>query len=228
MSEYKHIAVIPARAGSVGFPGKNRIFFDNTADFLDGIGWFDSVIVSTDDPEVIIKASARGYIPHQRPDELAGPAVSIKAVFEELISSRNIPKDTILWLFYLPVLYKSLHDFENAKVNIENKPINSLCTFIPAVTHPYTVWKYDDSTHMITKYIENDVFRRQDMPPAWMHYHYVCCFKAGEIAALDSELLNKNTHPVFLSEEQAKNLVEIDTPADLEKWEALQNSKNRG
>ena len=45
MSNNKHIALIPARKGSVGFKFKNRLFFDRTADFLDSIRWFDKVIV---------------------------------------------------------------------------------------------------------------------------------------------------------------------------------------
>ena len=31
---FRHIAVIPAREGSIGFPKKNQVFFDNTANFL--------------------------------------------------------------------------------------------------------------------------------------------------------------------------------------------------
>ena len=59
----------------------------------------------------------------------------------------------------------------------------------------------------ISQYIENDIYRRQDLPPAWMHYHYVCCFKAKELNYLNSELLNSETYPVFLSEDYDKNLI---------------------
>ena len=31
------------------------------------------------------------------------------------------------------------------------------------------------------------------------------------------------TYPVFLSKEYAKNLIEIDTPEDLEKWKQANN-----
>ena len=57
----KHIAVIPARAGSVGFPKKNQIFFDNTADFLKDLSWLDEVIVTSDDTAVLDKAKRRKY-----------------------------------------------------------------------------------------------------------------------------------------------------------------------
>ena len=38
---FRHIAVIPAREGSIGFPKKNQVFFDNTANFLDQVSWID-------------------------------------------------------------------------------------------------------------------------------------------------------------------------------------------
>ena len=71
---------------------------------------------------------------------------------------------------------------------------------------------------LVNEYIENDIYRRQDLPPAWMHYHYVCCFKVNELKNLNNELLNSKTYPIFLSKEYAKNLIEIDTPDDLKRW----------
>ena len=75
----------------------------------------------------------------------------------------------------------------------------------------------------INQYIKNDFYRRQDLPSAWIHYHYVCCFKVSEIDKLNNELLNTETYPFFLSKEYAKNLIEIDTPEDLEKWKQANN-----
>lgn len=215
----KHLAVIPARAGSVGLPGKNRVFFDNTADFLDGVPWFDGVLVSTDDPAIKEKARARSYAVYDRPAELAGPAVPIKAVFEDLVSAGGIAGDTILWLFYLPVLHKNRDDFEAAKPVIERPGLRSLCSFVPARTHPYNCWRHDPETGKISQYVANDVYRRQDMPPAWRHYHYICCFEARELANLNSELLNEDTYPILLDEATARALIEIDTPEDLERWQ---------
>ena len=54
-----------------------------------------------------------------------------------------------------------------------------------------------------------------------MHYHYVSCFKAKILKKLNSELLNAETYPVFLSDNYAKNLIEIDEPKNYEKWKKI-------
>lgn len=221
----RHVAVIPARAGSVGLPGKNRMFFDATADFIDRAGWFHRVIVSTDDPVVADKTRERGYDLRDRPGELAGPAVSIKLVFEDLIPTMGVGADDMLWLFYLPVLHKDLGDFDRARQVAEVPGTDSVMSFVPAKTHPFSCWKWDGDR--LGQYIVNDLFRRQDMPPAWMTYHYTCCFRAKVLDALNSELVGPMTKPVFLSEETARNLIEVDTPEDLERWKRFQAEKNR-
>lgn len=216
--KFKHIGVIPARAGSIGFPKKNQIFFDNTADFLKDLSWLDEVIVTSDDIVVLDKAKRKKYTVYERSDVLSSSDISIKSVFKDLINSLKIQNDVILWLFYLPVLYKNYSDFEQAKTIIEKSEIRSLCTFVPAKTHPLNTWQYDQKNKKLSQYIENDIYRRQDLPFAWMHYHYVCCFKAKELNHLNSELLSSETYPIFLSDDYAKNLIEIDMPEDFEKW----------
>lgn len=214
----KHIAVIPARAGSIGLPKKNQILFDNTIEFLDDLSWLDEIIVNSNDNIVLDKAKKRKYTIYERSEVLSGPNISIKSVFIDLADSLKIKDNVIIWLFYLPILYKNYSDFEKAKTIIENPEVNSLCTFVPAKTHPLNTWQYDEKNKKILQYIENDIYRRQDLPPAWMHYHYVCCFKVNELKNLNNELLNSKTYPIFLSKEYAKNLIEIDTPDDLKRW----------
>ena len=220
---FRHIAVIPARAGSIGLPQKNQIFFDNTANFIDQISWIDEIVVNSNDSIVLDKARSRNYTIYDRPEILSGPEISIKSVFTDLINSKNLKQNEIIWLFYLPILFKNAQDFKNAKTRIEQPDIKSLCTFVPVKSHPFNAWKYDKKNKKINQYIKNDFYRRQDLPPAWIHYHYVCCFKVSEIDKLNNELLNTETYPFFLSKEYAKNLIEIDTPEDLEKWNLVNN-----
>ena len=222
----RHVAFIPAREGSQGFKHKNRRFFENTANFVDALEWIDKVTVSTDDSVVDERARRRGYVVHKRPPNLAGPAVSIKTVIRDVVKNLNLDESIILWLFYLPVLYKNRGDFDSARQIIEQTGVASLCSFIAALTHPFTCWRYDTELEEIFQYIPNDIFRRQDLPDAWMHYHYVCCFKVRELPELNGELLNKNTHPMFLSKEVADMLIEVDTPQDHEKWLAIAGETN--
>lgn len=215
----RNIAMIPARMGSKGFKFKNRKFFDYTADFLGTVPWFDRIITSTDDPVVAEYAEKRGYELHNRPEELAGSAVSIHSVFDNVIPTMDIADDDIVWLFYLPVLYKDIRHFESARAVMESGRHESLCTFVPAKTHPFNCWKLDENGKL-AQYVENDCFRRQDLPDAWVHYHYVYCFKASAIETLNSEMISADTHPVFLDEKTRDLLIEIDEPEDYERWKA--------
>jgi CMP-N-acetylneuraminic acid synthetase len=216
-TEIKHIALIPARKGSVGFKYKNRLFFNKTADFIDSLAWLDNVIVSSDDSEIMDKSNQRGYSVHNRSGLLSGGDVSIKAVVENVILEMELSPQVYIWLFYLPILYKDRKDFEGVKSLISDKNINTLCSFIPVETHPYNCWMYSNESKL-ERFIPNDVYRRQDLPDAWMHYHYLCVFKAGVVNQLNSELIHEDTYPLFLDQHTSNNLIEIDTPADYQKW----------
>lgn len=82
----KKLAVIPARGGSKGLPGKNfklmngkpLIAYTIQAALESGV--FDYVIVSTDSKEIAEIAKENGaMVPFMRPDELAGDAASSDA-----------------------------------------------------------------------------------------------------------------------------------------------------
>jgi len=217
----KHIALIPARKGSVGFKFKNRLFFDNTANFLDNTLWFDDIIVSSDDNDILDKALMRNYAVHNRSIDLSMSDISIKDVMLNVIEEMKIDSDSYIWLFYLPILYKNKSDFEELKSLISATEHSSVCSFIPAQVHPFNCWMFNKENLKLKKYISNDVYRRQDLPEAWEHYHYLCAFKAGYINKLNSELISEDTHPFFLSQETTEKLIEIDTPKDYEKWKKL-------
>ena len=49
MSNNHHIAIIPARKNSIGYPRKNRLFFKYTRNFIKKINWFENIYLSSDD-----------------------------------------------------------------------------------------------------------------------------------------------------------------------------------
>jgi len=217
-----HIPIIPARAGSIGFPNKNSIFFDITANFLDRLKWFSKPIVSTNDEKVMEIAKSRNYQVHWRDEKLSGPDIAIKTVMQDVVDNNSLKSEDILWLIYIPLLYKNSADFEQVKEILDYGITTSICSFVPAKTNPYTCWFYDETDKQLQQFIPNDLYRRQDMPPAWMHHHYLCAFKVEVLNLLNNELIGEPTRPIFLEDETADALIEIDTPKDLEKW----NKKN--
>ena len=221
MRRSQHIAIIPARKGSKGLPYKNRMFFDYSADFIDSEKIWDRVVVSSNDEVIEQKAKEKGYEFHLRREELAGDTISIKDVFCEVVKDFSLDSKDILWVISLPVVYKNPRDFRKAKAIIEKGNYRSLCGFISAKSHPFYCWSFNKKHETLTQYIDNDIYRRQDLPPAFTPHNYLQCMRVKELGKLNSEMLNSKTFPFFLSKETEKNLIEIDTPEELKEWKKL-------
>ena len=221
----KNIAVIPARKNSKGIKFKNRIFFYLTANFLKKIDFIDTVFVSSDDLVILNKAKKYKFETHKRKKKYAGDKVSIKITLLNLIKEKKLNKNDNLWLFYIPLVHREKKDFYNELKITKSKNFKSLCSFIEIdySQHPYYCWKYQNKK--ISQYLPNKIFRRQDLPKAYSHFHYLCCFKIGQIVNLNDELLNKYTRPIFLKKNIIKNLVEIDTQDDVKRFKKLVNNK---
>ncbi len=106
MSTYNHIAVIPARKNSKGYPKKNRIYFNKTIKFIKSIKWFDKVILSSDDDWFKKKCKLNQFDFLKRNKKLSGPKISIKEVFKDIFKKSNYNSNTIFWLIYIPLLPK--------------------------------------------------------------------------------------------------------------------------
>ena len=213
-----HIAIIPARKGSSGFKNKNSIFFDSLAKFVKSNNFFNRVIVSTNDYKVMVKAKKYTFEVHKRKLKFSRANVSIKSTLINIIKEKElftIP-NLVIWLLYIPIVYRENKTFFKAKKIIEKKNIKSLCSMIRVNNHPFSCWRINNNK--ISQYINNDIFRRQDLPDAYSHYHYICCFKVKEILNLNSELINNNTTPFILSKKLSSKLIEIDTKADFIKF----------
>ena len=167
-----HIAVIPARKNSKSLPYKNRFLFKYTAKFLKNNKLFNKIYVNSDDPHLKILAKKYGFDFFNRQQKLARDTTCIKKVFIDMNNKLNFPKNTYIWLFYIPLVYKNKIDFKKAIKLVEKKKLKSICSFIPAKTHPMSCWKVKKDE--VSQFIKNDLCRRQDFPKAYSHHHYIC------------------------------------------------------
>lgn len=215
----RHYAIIPARAGSKGFPGKNRLFFNYNADFLERTGQFARILVTTDDPLIMEWAESRGCQAHRRPDSLATDGSKIKDAIVDLAGACGfLTPDDYLWLSYSTTLHKGLADFRAAFEMVEAENPAAFCTFIPVATHPFIAWYQEPKSGKMRQFITNDAVNRQDLPPAFRNYHYIIGFKVRALPRLNGNLLGEDTRPIYLDQAQQDSLCDLDTPADLAVW----------
>tara|TARA_B100001093_G_scaffold472301_1_gene495324 strand:+ start:573 stop:1223 length:651 start_codon:yes stop_codon:yes gene_type:complete len=214
----KHIAFIPARLGSQGIKLKNRKLFQYTSSFIKKLTWINEVVVSTDDHHIEKEALRNKFSYYPRKKKISGNKCSIKSVICDYVAKANLSNDDIIWLLYLTIPFRKLKDFKYAKKIIEEKKINSLISFIPVETHPFNCWFLKNNK--IYQYIDNNLYRRQDLPKAYYHHHYLCSFKVKVLHKLNNELIFSNTYPLILNGD-INHLLEIDNQKDLIKFKNL-------
>ena len=96
------LALVPARRGSKGLPGKNVALVDGlplisyTINAAVRSGAFSQVTVSTNDREVMTIASKSGLDVLSRPEELASDSASADSVIDHFISERTPSPDSII------------------------------------------------------------------------------------------------------------------------------------
>jgi len=177
--------LIPARAGSKGWPGKNRVLFEYTAVTLTDK---DNVVVSTDDPIVFGKALLENYKIIDRPPELAGDNADIIGVINHAVEMIGMKPDDTLVLLYLIHPTRTREDIDRAiKYFNEKKALSLVCRY--EVSHnPYECINEDGS-----QVIPHNFYRRQDFPKCYKFVHYVAIYKVSEIKKLNKLAFNENT-----------------------------------
>ena len=210
----KNIAFIPARKNSKGIIFKNRILFKNSLKFIKKLDFIDEILVSSDDEFIINIAKQNNLSFHKRKKKYAMDNTSIKETILNMIKEMNIEQNYNIWLFYLPIVNRDIDDFKRAFKHTKQKKFRSMCSFYEAdyKYHPFFSWKI--FRNKITKFIKNDIYRRQDLPKAYYHFHYISCFKVSEVKKLNSEMINKKTKPLLINFNNRK-LFEADTQEDM-------------
>jgi CMP-N-acetylneuraminic acid synthetase len=150
----KIIAIIPARGGSKGLPGKNIISLGGKPLIAYSIETakksklIEVVFVTTDDEEIADVAREYGAeVPFIRPAELAQddtpPDPVLKHILEFLEKKDGIKPEIIVWL-EPPCPFRTSEEVDEAIVMLQNDPqADSLRSVIEPFQNPFKSWTID-------------------------------------------------------------------------------------
>ena len=76
----------------------------------------------------------------------------------------------------------------------------------------------EETGHM-ERFVDHDLYRRQDLPDAWEEYPYLLCIRADAMEGANSNLIRGDAYPILFDSQQADLMVDVDEPKDLITWE---------
>mgnify|MGYP003343655846 CR=1 FL=1 len=184
--------LIPARMGSKGLPGKNRILFEFTAKIIP-YELANHTYVSSDDPVVIDLASKKNFNTIHRDPDLAKDETSTKLVVEDFLNKTKNISDDLTVLLYLTYPERKWEDVIRANNElVENNARSLLCSF-PLEVHPFMM-AYDLKNGKGKQICPHNMYRRQDYPACFEISHYISMFYDDEVKKLNNNLYNDDTH----------------------------------
>lgn len=217
------LAIITARGGSKGVPGKNimpiagRPLIQWSIDAARKSHHVDRLILSSDDAAIIEVAKGVGCdVPFVRDASLATDKASSMDVVADAL--RRVPGHDIVVLLQPTSPLRTAADIDGALTRLIESGAPACVSVREADDHPYWTFRLG-SAGRLARFAEpdGDVQRRQDLPPAW------CLNGAVYVARVDWFMRART----FLSDETvgfpmpADRSLDIDTFADIEQLNLL-------
>ncbi len=210
------IAVIPARGGSKGIPGKNlaRVggvpLVARAAKAALAAAPIELVVVSTDDPQIGDAARRAGAIVVERPAELAGDLASSESAVLHTLDQVPLAEGAIAVLIQPTSPFLTSAELEAVVAAVD---AGADSAFTAAPFHGF-LWRSGGTG---INHDPGQRLRRQEMEPQWL--------ETGAAYAMRVDGLRRTGHRFFgkiaVVETPAERVLEIDEPADLERARAL-------
>ena len=207
------LAVIPARGGSKGIPGKNlqavgglSLVARSVRAALDSRG-VDRVVVSTDDDAIAGEAQSHGAEVVLRPVTIAGDTASSESALLHALDTleQQGPLPSLLVFLQCTSPFTSGAQIDQVLTALENPEINS--AFAVAPWHGF-LWRRDGRG--INHDPKQPRQRRQDLEPAYLETGAIYAMSTACFRAEGSRFCAP-WQPVVIEDSGP----EIDTPADL-------------
>jgi CMP-N-acetylneuraminic acid synthetase len=220
------LAIVPARGGSKGVPGKNlrplagRTLLDYTAAAARQSGVIDRVVLTTDDAAVADAGRAAGLeVPFMRPAALAQDDTPMLPVLKHaigaLISAGWTPELVVLLQPTSPL--RTPAHVRAAVDLLRSSGADSVVTVVEVPKHlsPDYVMKIEDG--VLRPFLPEGarISRRQDVRPAYSRDGTVYAFRRDTVERFDS-IYGDDCRPLVID---AAESLSIDTPED---WAAAE------
>ncbi|CEG56250.1 acylneuraminate cytidylyltransferase family protein [Legionella fallonii] len=225
INEQKILAIIPARGGSKGLPGKNIYTFGGkpliawTIEAAKASLYIDRLILSSDDEDIInVAKSYECEVPFTRDPQLAlDDTPSIDVVIDAI--NRCPGYDWILLLQPTSPL-RVAHDIDEAIRCCMEQEADACVSVSEVKQSPYWMYTLSDSRTLKPVISSPIPARRQDLPPCYTLNGAIYLAKINSLLQSKTFILAK-TVPYLLPEERA---IDIDTLDDILLAESLLNS----
>jgi CMP-N,N'-diacetyllegionaminic acid synthase len=184
------VAIVPARAGSKGIPGKNvkrlcgKPLLAYTAEVIKDAGIFDRALLSTDAEEIAALGRTLGLeAPFLRPKELARDDAPMLPVIEHAVAwlEKDGTKVDIVVLLQPTQPLRRAADVVAAVDRLKQEPCDSVVSVVPLHSQlcPDYVMRIDEDGRLVHFLPEGaKVTRRQDVRPAYIRDGTVYAFRA--------------------------------------------------
>jgi N-acylneuraminate cytidylyltransferase len=216
------LAVIPARGGSKGVPGKNlrrlagKSLLAWTAEAAVKSAYLDRLILSSDDPAVCANAKELGIeVPFVRPPELArDDTPGIEPILHAL-NTLTEPYDLVVVLQPTSPL-RTAADIDAALERTLETGADGCVSVTESAEHPY--WTYTvDTDHCMRPLFDTLPLRRQDLPKVY-HLNGAVYVAKTKVLAERRSFLGPTTVAYIMP---AEHSVDLDTELDFAYCEAL-------
>jgi CMP-N-acetylneuraminic acid synthetase len=220
------IAVVPARGGSKGVPGKNlRIvggtsLLHRTLSVALASKYVDAVIASSDDDEILRHASmVDGVTALTRPADLASDTSAMAPVVEHVLHSHDA--DIVVLLQPTSPL-RQTNDIDKGLEKFIAARASSLISVCPARTSPYWMYRIVDGDRIEPVLAKPEAATRQELPATFQ--------VNGALYIVDVDWFTQ--HRIFVDDSTvayvmpSERSIDVDSPEDLLVAEALLSGKD--
>jgi CMP-N,N'-diacetyllegionaminic acid synthase len=215
----KILAIIPARGGSKGVPGKNIYNIDGkpligyTIEAALNSKELSKIIVSSDSDEILhIARNYTGIICHKRPDNLAGDTSPIVDTIVEILNNEDDDFEAIIILQPTSPIRTGQQIDEAIYLLFTNPECNAVISVVPMNdVHPARMYWKSASNDLNSVLPEFEQTRRQDIPTAY--------YRNGSMYIVRTEAFKQNNSvmakPALGYVMPFSQLLNIDEPRDI-------------